>query len=250
MAGGASSAASPYSGAVYPPSKTRARPPPSVAESALVALSAISATSAVALLRARRSPVAAAAAMAATALVAGALRLEWRGRRSVLATLNYMSDCVRPSLRRNGRVYTRRDQDGSDAPMVGVHWDRRPIAVEDGRGHGLRLGTHGFELIHAPLASHPDYYDTDAVVCRAYKQCEAIVREATGATFVKAFDHNVRCRGGQAGQRRLKSGGLVQAPLDVVHGDYTLTSAPRRLSNLTEPPKVNDTCRRSAAPIV
>jgi hypothetical protein len=33
----------------------------------------------------------------------------------------------------------------------------------------------------------------------------------------------------------------IQRPLNVVHGDYTLTSAPTRLMQLTDPPKVNDT---------
>ena len=37
----------------------------------------------------------------------------------------------------------------------------------------------------------------------------------------------------------------VQRPLNVVHGDYTLTSAPTRVQQLTDAPKVNDTFRIS-----
>jgi hypothetical protein len=35
----------------------------------------------------------------------------------------------------------------------------------------------------------------------------------------------------------------VQQPARFVHGDYTLTSAPERLRQLAEPPKLNDTMR-------
>jgi len=35
----------------------------------------------------------------------------------------------------------------------------------------------------------------------------------------------------------------VQGPAGIVHGYYTLTSAPQRLRDLTQPPKTNDTLR-------
>ncbi len=35
----------------------------------------------------------------------------------------------------------------------------------------------------------------------------------------------------------------MQGPAHVVHGDYTLTSAPQRLRDLTKPPTTNDTLR-------
>ena len=36
-----------------------------------------------------------------------------------------------------------------------------------------------------------------------------------------------------------------QAPLNIVHGDYTETSGPRRLAMLAEPPKRNDARQES-----
>ena len=41
----------------------------------------------------------------------------------------------------------------------------------------------------------------------------------------------------------------IQAPATLVHGDYTLTSAPRRVAILGEPPKTNDVLPYSFLPI-
>ena len=38
-------------------------------------------------------------------------------------------------------------------------------------------------------------------------------------------------------------GQQVQRPIQLVHGDYTLTSAPQRLRDLAAPPRINDTMR-------
>ena len=76
--------------------------------------------------------------------------------------------------------------------------------------------------------------------CPADAECEKLVQQATGAKTVRAFDHNVRSERGFADGRRLKGGNLIQQPAGIVHGDYTAQSAPRRLVNLGEPPKVND----------
>ena len=39
---------------------------------------------------------------------------------TVVGTFNYLAAPVEPSLYRNGKVFTRRDRDGSDADWVGV----------------------------------------------------------------------------------------------------------------------------------
>jgi hypothetical protein len=106
------------------------------------------------------------------------------------------------------------------------------------------LGHHGFEMRARPLAERGlDFFDHDQVVRGYYPHCAEIVREASGAGFVAAFDHNVRSAAGKQSKRRIEGGQQVQGPAHVVHGDYTLTSAPRRLRDLTEPPGVNDTLR-------
>jgi len=67
------------------------------------------------------------------------------------------------------------------------------------------------------------------------------VQAATGATKVFAFDHNVRSRALKSKQQLIEGGNAVQGPATIVHGDYTVTSAPRRVGQLTQPPKTNDT---------
>ena len=61
---------------------------------------------------------------------------------------NYMSSESRSSLYRNGRVYTRRDLEGSDSNWVGVNFQEYEVLVEDGRSNDVvTLEKHGFELI-------------------------------------------------------------------------------------------------------
>ena len=67
-----------------------------------------------------------------------------------------------------------------------------------------------------------------------------LVKQATGASFVRAFDHNIRSGQGKANRKRIKDGQEVQGAAHMVHGDYTLTSALQRLSDLADSPKSND----------
>jgi len=76
-----------------------------------------------------------------------------------------------------------------------------------------------------------------------YSDCADAVRDATGATHVFSFDHNVRSAQGKRSRTRIVGGQQVQGPAHVVHGDYTLTSAPQRLRDLAAPPSGNDTLR-------
>jgi hypothetical protein len=86
-----------------------------------------------------------------------------------------------------------------------------------------------------------DFLDHDQVVRGYYPQCAEIIREASGANFVAAFDHNIRSATGKKSKRSIEGGQQVQPPAHVVHGDYTLTSAPQRLRDLAKPPTSNDT---------
>ena len=83
------------------------------------------------------------------------------------------------------------------------------------------------------------------MLVRYYRDCESCIAEATGARWVTAFDHNVRSqRGNSSGVRQVGGPQSVQQPARFVHGDYTLTSAPERLRQLAQPPKLNDTMRK------
>ena len=161
---------------------------------------------------------------------------------------HYMQPAAVPSLYRNGRVLTRRDRDGSDSGRIGIDLEEREMPVLDARGlapaEQPTLVAGGFELVRRPMADPDlDFLDHDAVVRAYYPECAEIVRAATGAAIVAAFDHNVRSAAGKSGRQRIAGGQQVQGPAHLVHGDYTLTSAPQRLRDLARPPTLNDTYR-------
>ena len=167
---------------------------------------------------------------------------------TVVGAFNYLTAPVEPSLFRNGKVLTRRDRDGSDADWVGVDLESRDMPVRDARrleGTARRtLAANGFEALQAPLIGPTiEFLDHDVVVRKYYPECAELVQEVSGARFAAAFDHNVRSAAGNRSKRRIEGGQQVQGPAHVVHGDYTLTSAPQRLRDLARPPTGNDTLR-------
>lgn len=144
------------------------------------------------------------------------------------------------------------------------------------------LSRHGFQLVSLTCSDvmselqqghehELDYFDQNQVVEQYYPICEALVRniltmqqeqhkendgkDASSTSnrpfLVKAFDHNVRSavpsstttRKQQRKHIKNSTGGTVQQPVAVVHGDYTRTSAPKRIQDLAMPPKTNDVLR-------
>ncbi len=159
----------------------------------------------------------------------------------------YLDASVHPSLYRNGEVLTRRDPDGSDSGTHGVNLETRNVAVHNARrlkgDERPTILTNGFELLTRPLPGGKiDFFNQEQVVREYYGHCARIVQEFTGA-HAFAFDHNVRSASGKKTKKRIAGGQEVQGPAHVVHGDYTLTSAPQRLRDLTRPPTTNDTLR-------
>lgn len=162
--------------------------------------------------------------------------------------MEYMDAATESSLYRNGKVLTRRDKDGSDAGWVGVNRSRVEVPVHDARqltGSARHTLEHnGYELLtQSHTIDHIDFFNHAQVVREYYPQCVDIIRGATGVQKVYAFDHNVRSATGEQSKTRIAGGQQVQGPAHIVHGDYTLTSAPQRLRDLTKPPKTNDTLR-------
>ena len=164
------------------------------------------------------------------------------------SAFRYMAPATESSLYRNGKVLTRRDRDGSDSGFEGIDLQSREMAIVDARtlvpDEQPTLAANGFELLDRPMA-HPDldFLDHEAVVRTYYPDCVKIMKGATGAATVAAFDHNIRSASGKSDKRRIGGGQQVQGPAHVVHGDYTLTSAPQRLRDLARPPTLNDTYR-------
>jgi hypothetical protein len=132
--------------------------------------------------------------------------------------------------------------DASSAPtsssgaLAGSRWDPQRVLVRDGRAASFDLDVHGFAMVQDRKDQHADYYDEADVIDRYYGSCAELVRRATGAQLVLAFDHNVRCDTGKACGRRLRGGNRVEGPAALVHNDYTAASAARRLAMLSGPP--------------
>ena len=162
-----------------------------------------------------------------------------------VGVFNYLDESVRPSLFRNGRVLTRRDSDGNDFGTEGLLTRKVEMPVCNARrvDNEARpaFDTNGFELLDASLDDEGiDFYNHQSVVGNYYRECARLVSECTGAAAY-AFDHNIRSVSGKRSGKRITGGQQVQEPLHFVHGDYTLSSAPQRLRDLTRPPTGNDT---------
>lgn len=164
---------------------------------------------------------------------------------STTGMFHFLTAETESSLFRNDRVRMTRDDRGNFVDSEGVATEAREITVVDARRlpaeDAMTLHRNGFELRNAPVAGY-DFLDHQEVINGYYRDCEQLVAEATGAR-VWAFDHNIRSAGGQVEKRRIKGGQDVQGPAHIVHGDYTLRSAPERLMQLTRLPSVNDTLR-------
>ncbi len=158
---------------------------------------------------------------------------------------NYLDDGAESSLHRNGKVLAKRDADGSDAGAIGVAQQAYSVNVFDARQFtGANRKTcerNGFELLDAAIGDQSiDFFDHADVVQKYYRECAELVAASTGGRAF-AFDHNIRSAVGKNSNHRITGGQTVQGPAKMVHGDYTLVSAPQRLKDLAQPPKLNDT---------
>jgi len=161
---------------------------------------------------------------------------------------NYMSMNSQSSLFKNGKVLTRRDIDGSDAGSIGIDIEKYEMNVTNGRDSlnikSISLDKQGFELFPSKINNlEIDFFNNKQVVDVYYYQCAELIKEITGAKSVFAFDHNIRSASGKKSKKIIKGGQQVQGPAHLVHGDYTLTSAPERFRQLSKPPGKNDTLR-------
>jgi hypothetical protein len=98
----------------------------------------------------------------------------------------------------------------------------RSVAIHDGRAilGDLSLDRQGFELRRQATAV-ANFDDPDEVHAVYYPEVERLLKEATGAIRVMAFEHDVR----RAGKRDAST----REPVRVVHDDYTERSAPERV---------------------
>ena len=97
--------------------------------------------------------------------------------------------------------------------------DARPLVGQ------LSLDKEGFVLLHHQTAVK-DFYDEDEIASVYYPECERVIKEATGAARVVAFDHIVRNAAISA------KNNVIKIPAKRVHDDYTAWSAPQRVRDL------------------
>jgi len=88
------------------------------------------------------------------------------------------------------------------------------------------LDDNGFAFLTAPSATR-DFFDHIAVSEHYFAECESVVRAATGARHVHAFDYNLRDK-----ILARQPGRGVSEPVRFVHNDYTERSAPQRVRDL------------------
>ncbi|MBT3938571.1 MAG: hypothetical protein HOF44_02550 [Pelagibacterales bacterium] len=163
---------------------------------------------------------------------------------------NYMSSSSQSSLYKNGKVLTRRDISGSDAESVGIELKKYKMDVVNARNSinnkSISLEKQGFELFPSKLKNIDiDFFNNQQIINMYYAECADFIKEVTGACSVHAFDHNIRSAIGKKSKKMINGGQQVQGPAHIVHGDYTLTSAPARLQQLSNPPGKNDTLRET-----
>lgn len=104
----------------------------------------------------------------------------------------------------------------------------RDIAVHDGRtmAGSFDLDGEGFKLAAYPTAV-TEFLDDDEIRRVYYPEIERLVTRETGCGKVVVFDHTVRI--GDAARQAEQH---VRGPVRVVHNDFTVDSAPRRVRDL------------------
>jgi len=181
---------------------------------------------------------------------------------SVPAIVNYVSA-------ETTEMSTRRDLGGGDSTFVGVIWEPTNVKIHNARLSTIEmtLDRNGFQLHRSAedddigTLQEIDFCHQDDVVDAYYPICENLVANSlktstsTPITCVCAFDHNVRSNDHssvgkiKASSQMTNDDGTeppapqVQNPAGIVHADYTIVSGPRRLRDLSNPPKLNDVLR-------
>lgn len=120
------------------------------------------------------------------------------------------------------RVYAYDPPDGE--PRISADFAKKAIAVRNARRLADRpsLDKYGFALVNHVSKSRSFHDETD-LRSIYYHEVEEVVRSATGAAAVVAFDHNVRMLDGQRRGPAPVYGAVLRA-----HNDYTAASGLER----------------------
>jgi hypothetical protein len=140
--------------------------------------------------------------------------------------------------------FTRRNADGKDSPFEGIEWDDAEVEIHNGRLHDLTFDKNGFQLVPHSIPEQIDFLDISDIVDNYYPLCRDLLASHLGnGVDVYPFDHNVRSNAMKRSPSS-KDKQIIMEPIRIVHADYTDVSAPKRLRQLAQAPKVNDIHRR------
>ncbi|MEQ8231186.1 MAG: CmcJ/NvfI family oxidoreductase, partial [Gammaproteobacteria bacterium] len=142
----------------------------------------------------------------------------------VAARLNYLA-----ASENDPAYYLYETRPGYTPPPPAV--DKHTVTVRNLRPAlaDASLAANGFAIVQDDLPAL-DFLDDDQVRAAYYPRCCELVRRATGAARVLAFDHNVR---DEALARA--PGSAIREPVRFVHNDYTERSGPQRVRDLMGP---------------
>lgn len=123
-------------------------------------------------------------------------------------------------------IYMYEREDGGE--QMHLNFERRLMTIEDGRAvaAGLSLDEHGVLLVpHSTELSNQDFYERQELVWgKYYDEMKKLVQQATGASKVVVFDHNIRNP-----DAKWRRGVIGYVP--YAHNDYTVESAPKRVQD-------------------
>jgi len=141
--------------------------------------------------------------------------------KSVVAPLNFLAPMAKKPVAYNYEPPPGTPQrTGRNVEYQVTIRDARPLVDR------LSLDKEGFVLLHHQTAVS-NFYDEEQIRSVYYPECERVMKEATGAARVVAFDHIVR----NAAMAALE-GSCVKIPAKRVHNDYTAWSSPQRVRQL------------------
>jgi len=141
--------------------------------------------------------------------------------KSVVAPLNFLAPMAEKPV-----AYNYEPPPG--VPVRTGKSEEHRVTIRDARPliNQLSLDKEGFVLLHHQSAVK-NFYDEDEIKSVYYPECERVMKEATGAVRVVAFDHIVR----NAAMAALE-GSCIKIPAKRVHNDYTAWSSPKRVRDL------------------
>jgi hypothetical protein len=166
---------------------------------------------------------------------------------SVPGVFQYYSGPVR-SLTPDGTIYFETASDGNQIGMQahGIEFEQREVTVGNARDLPDAFYERGFGLAQSPTAlQRADFFEHEKVVSVHYKECEELLLKVMNASTVLPFDYIVRSVDGSRANLKVAGGQGVQGVAIGAHADYTIQGAPKRLVQLSEPPRTNDIRLRS-----